>query len=282
MVVLLATLLIAAPIATATLAIPIPSQPPAPGVPPAPTTGPATTTAPATTTSPVSGTILLKLGSAGDLVKDLQRALRKRGLKVSVDGSFGRQTRAAVRILQRRMNLRATGKADAKLLKRLGIAVRTVASAPVGASAPVTSGARYLRAFPVNGTHTYTDDFGAPRATQSHQGNDVMADKGTPVVAVADGVIDRLTRVETGLGGIWIWLRDTEGNTFYYAHLDTIADGLADGSAVAVGQQIGTVGNTGDARYGAPHLHFEIHPGGAGAIDPYTELLAVDPNPPTR
>jgi murein DD-endopeptidase MepM/ murein hydrolase activator NlpD len=280
-VVLLTTLLVAVPMAAAA-SLPSPTEPPAPGVPPAP--GPGTTAVAPTTTSPTtaSGTTTeLKLGSAGDVVRDLQRALRRRGIKIHVDGTYGRQTRAAVRILQRRMHLTATGKANAAFLKRLGIRVRTVASSPVGLTAP-SGGGRYLHAFPVNGDHTYSDDFGAPRATQSHQGNDIMAARGTPVVAVADGVIDRLTRVETGLGGIWIWLRDAEGNTFYYAHLDTIADGLTDGSTVAVGQQIGTVGNTGDARYGATHLHFEIHPGGAGATDPYTELLAVDPNPPTR
>jgi murein DD-endopeptidase MepM/ murein hydrolase activator NlpD len=220
------------------------------------------------------------------MVRDLQRELRRRGIRIRVDGQYGRSTRAGVRILQRRMKLRATGRADAKLLRRLGIQLRAVASSPPSAGlgsqlAPAT-GARYLRTFPVQGEHTYFDDFGAPRGSHTHQGNDVMAAKGTPVVAVADGVIDRLTRVETGLGGIWIWLKDGEGNTFYYAHLDSIAPLLEEGTAVAVGQVIGNVGNTGDARYGADHLHFEIHPGGGGAIDPFTELLAVDPNPPTR
>jgi murein DD-endopeptidase MepM/ murein hydrolase activator NlpD len=216
------------------------------------------------------------------MVMDLQRELRRRGIKIKVDGQFGRTTRAAVRIMQRRMKVKSTGRADAKFLRRLGIQVRAVASAPatpVGLSAP-TGGARYLRVFPVQGDHTYFNDWGAPRGSRSHQGNDIMADKGTPTVAVADGRIKRLTRQPTGLGGIWIWLIDTEGNEYYYAHLDTIAPLLEEGTAVAAGQVIGTVGNTGDAAYGADHLHFEIHPGGGGAVNPFTELISVDPNPP--
>jgi murein DD-endopeptidase MepM/ murein hydrolase activator NlpD len=241
----------------------------------------------------------LRLGSTGTDVADLQRVLRSRGLRVSVDGSYGASTRTAVRSLQKRLRLRATGVVTPALLRRLGIQVRTVASgtgaapatdpaaavpAPSGAAvAPVTGrSGQYLKVFPVNGRNTYTDDYGAPRGQGAHEGNDLMAARGTPVVAVADGVIDRLTRVETGLGGIWIWMSDRAGNEYYYAHLDTISPGLQPGSRVAVGQQIGTVGNTGDARYGAPHLHFEIHPGGGGAINPYRELLAVDPDGPTR
>lgn len=219
------------------------------------------------------------MGSSGDMVMDLQRELRRRGIKIRVDGKFGRSTRAGVRIMQRRMKAKATGRADAKFLRRLGIQVRAVASTPAGLGAP-TGGARYLRVFPVQGEHTYFDDWGAPRGSRSHQGTDVMADKGTPVVAVADGTIKRLTREPTGLGGIWIWLLDTEGNEYYYAHLDSIVPLLEAGTAVAAGQVIGAVGNTGDAAYGADHLHFEIHPGGGGAVNPFTELISVDPNPP--
>jgi murein DD-endopeptidase MepM/ murein hydrolase activator NlpD len=223
------------------------------------------------------------MGSRGAMVRDLQRELRRRGVRVPMDGRFGKLTRAGVRILQRRFDMKATGRADTALLRRLGIRVRRVASAPAGAQAAVpAAGALYLKVFPVAGKHTYFNDWGAPRGTHSHQGNDVMADKGTPVVAVTDGVIDRLTRVETGLGGIWIWLKDGAGNTFYYAHLDSIAPFLEEGTPVAAGQEIGAVGNTGDARYGADHLHFEIHPGGAGAVNPFSELIAVDPTPPTQ
>ncbi len=210
-------------------------------------------------------------------MKALQRKLRVRGIRVPVDGSYGRQTRAGVRILQRKLRLPVTGIADATLLSKLGLKIRAVASAPVATPA-APAAAQYLKAFPVTGTYSFANDYGAARSQGSHQGNDIMSPRGTPVVAVADGTIKRLTRVETGLGGVWIWLVDTAGNEYYYAHLNDIVAGLDAGSKVAAGQQIGTVGNTGDARFGAAHLHFEIHPGGGGAINPYTDLVALDPN----
>jgi|GEM_PF-545286 len=265
---------------------PIPEQFPSatPGAAPAGATAPApaagTPTPAAAARAPVGATIapagVLRVGSSGSDVKSLQRKLRLKGIRVPVDGSYGPQTRAAVRILQRKLHLKPTGIADATLLTKLGVKIRQIASTPV-ATAPVVAAATYLKAFPVVGNHSYSDDFGAARHQGSHEGNDIMAARGTPVVAVADGVIKRLTRVETGLGGIWIWLRDTKGNEYYYAHLTDISAGLTEGAKVAVGQQIGTVGNTGDARYGATHLHFELHPGGGGAVDPYTDLVAVDP-----
>jgi len=94
---------------------------------------------------------------------------------------------------------------------------------------------------------------------------------------VDDAVVHGLSRVETGLGGIYVWLKRADGVQYYYAHLNTVAEGLDVGSAVAVGQVIGTVGNTGDARHGAPHLHFEIRPDGVTTINPYQHLVAVDP-----
>ncbi len=253
------------------------SAPPADvGVAPAP---PAVTT-PATTPAVAApdGRGLTPRSGGAD-VKALQRKLRVKGIRVPVDGKYGARTRAGVRILQRKWNLKATGIADAVFLARLGIKVRAVASTPPAAPA-ATATARYLKVFPVKGTHQLTKSWGAYRASlggQSHQGEDIMAPHGTPAVAVADGTIKRLTRIATGLGGIYIWLVDKAGNEYYYAHLADIGPGLDAGSTVTAGQQIGTVGNTGDASWGAPHLHFELHPGGGSAIDPYADLLALDP-----
>lgn len=216
------------------------------------------------------------MGSSGSDVKLLQRKLRLKGIRVPVDGAYGPRTRAGVRILQRKLRLKPTGIADAALLKKLGVKIRQIASTPA-ATPPAVATAKYLKTFPVVGVYSYESDFGAPRHQGSHEGNDIMAARGTPLVAVADGVIKRLTRDETGLGGIWVWLRDKQGNEYYYAHMNEIVAGLTEGSKVAVGQQIGTVGNTGDARYGATHVHFEIHPGGGGAVDPYSDLVSVDP-----
>jgi len=296
-VVLLATLLLCVSSAMAVdVTMPSPSGQLAPGAPPLGTdTGTLTTGAgaPAATVGTLLGLRPLKMGLSGPDVRQLQGLLRKRGLKVVLDGAFGPGTRTAVKALQRRLHASATGVATLKFLKRLGVSVRTVASGTTtAATAPVDTTtaiagpnaalAHYLKAFPVRGKHTYTNDFGQPRGQGPHQGNDILAARFTPIIAVADGVIERMTRVETGLGGIWIWERDDQGNTYYYAHMQEIAAGLEAGSRVTVGQQLGSVGNTGDARYTVTHLHFEIHPGGGAPISPYTDLLLVDPTPPKQ
>jgi murein DD-endopeptidase MepM/ murein hydrolase activator NlpD len=296
-VVLLSALLIGTSSALA-IKVDVPSAPsgtlrsgaPPAGSPQAPVTATNPTGAVGTVTA---GLRTLRLGLRGDDVTDLQTELRRRGFRVSVDGAYGPATARAVRRLQKRLRMRADGIATVTLLRRVGVQSRSVASGG-GVSAPVPAGvavrtvpaasparaatALYLKAFPVAGTtYTYTDDWGAPRGQGPHQGNDIMAPRGTPLLAVADGVVDRVTRVETGLGGLWVWLRDTKGHEYYYAHMHTIAANIQPGTRVTVGQQLGTIGNTGDARYGAPHLHFEIHPGGGGAVNPYADLRAVDP-----
>ncbi len=255
------------------VAIDLPSDTPTPAA--APAAAPAAQAPAAALVAP--RTVRLRIGSRGPTVRTLQRVLRKRGHRfVRVDGAFGPATRRAVRREQRRLRMRVTGVADARFLRRLGIQASSVAASPATFAGPVL-GARWLRTFPVLGEYQYIDSFGAARHQGSHEGTDVMADTGTPLVAVADGTIIRMTRTERGLGGIYIWLRDTAGNEYYYAHMASIAEGLEEGSRVAVGQVVGTVGNTGDARHTAPHLHFEIHPGGGGAVNPYSDLRAVDP-----
>ena len=219
--------------------------------------------------------VRLRIGSVGAAVRDLQRELRRRGIPVKVDGEFGPATKKAVKRMQRRFRMTATGIADAPLLKRLGLQTRAAASAPVTAPATLTT-SQYLKVFPVVGKYQYTDDFGAPRHQGPHQGIDIMADRNTPLVAVADAVVSRLSRVEDGLGGIYVWLRRADGVEYFYAHMQSIATGLAEGSKVTAGQVIGAVGNTGDARYGATHCHFEIRPNGT-PVDPYPHLVAVDP-----
>ena len=131
---------------------------------------------------------------------------------------------------------------------------------------------RYV--FPVFGANAkFSDDYGAPRAgTGWHHGNDIFAPIGTPLLAVADGVLSKVG-VNT-LGGNRLWLRDDLGNTYYYAHLSGYAAGVADGVRVRAGAIIGFVGNTGQAITTPPHLHFEVHPGDGESVDPYPYLLA--------
>jgi len=132
--------------------------------------------------------------------------------------------------------------------------------------------------FPVNGPHSFIDDWGFPRSGgRRHRGNDIFAKEGTPVVAVTDGYIDEWTPKEKGLGGIVLWVRGYDNNRYYYAHLQKIAPGITLGSKVAAGQVIGYVGNTGNARTTPHHLHFQIHPGGGEPINPYPFLVASDP-----
>ncbi len=129
--------------------------------------------------------------------------------------------------------------------------------------------------FPVVGSYTYTDTFGAYRAdmpNKRHEGDDIFASYGTPVVAVQDGVITGLST--TPIGGNNIHLTTSRGDYFYYAHLSRFATGLVQGQRVVAGQTIGYVGNTGDAKTTSPHLHFEIHPDGGPAVDPTPYLDA--------
>lgn len=120
---------------------------------------------------------------------------------------------------------------------------------------------------PVDGFHTFTDTWGAPRSGgRRHEGVDFMAARGTPVAAVTDGVIKRLRT--GGLGGITVRLVDAKGDEYYYAHLDSRAPGLSVGQEVRAGGLLGTVGTTGNSPDHIPHLHWEFLPGGGKAVNP--------------
>jgi murein DD-endopeptidase MepM/ murein hydrolase activator NlpD len=115
---------------------------------------------------------------------------------------------------------------------------------------------------PVRGVQpaALTDDWAEPRGggTRAHHAIDIMAPAGTPVLAAADGRIEKL--FQSNLGGTTIYERSTDGGiVYYYAHLDHYAPTLVEGQMVRAGQEIAAVGATGDADPGAPHLHFEIH-----------------------
>ncbi len=125
-------------------------------------------------------------------------------------------------------------------------------------------GHRY--ACPVEPPYSYIDTFGAPRpGGRTHQGVDIMAPYGARELAYTDGVISA-ERSNT-LGGITLWLDGDDGNQYYYAHLSRYA--APQGARVGAGQHIAYLGNSGDARYTAPHLHFEVHPGGGAVVNPY-------------
>jgi hypothetical protein len=142
--------------------------------------------------------------------------------------------------------------------------------------------------FPVVGPVKFYDDFGAPRSQGSHQGNDIMAARGRPVVAAERGRV----RIYRGSwrAGCMLYLYGASGTTYLYIHLNddlttrddnratdcrrgvAYAPNLRNGQRVGAGRLIGYVGNSGDARGGAPHLHFELHPNGGRAVSPYRWL----------
>ncbi|GAC1411140.1 MAG: hypothetical protein NVSMB57_05560 [Actinomycetota bacterium] len=122
---------------------------------------------------------------------------------------------------------------------------------------------------PVNGAHGLDNNFGEPRPGGPHQGDDLPSNPGTPVVSVMPSrVVDVVSGGWMGKGVI---IRDALRNEYWYAHLAVSV--VSQGQALAAGEQIGRVGCTG--RCSGPHLHFEYHPNGNAAQDPYKLLHAV-------
>lgn len=133
----------------------------------------------------------------------------------------------------------------------------------------VTIAAEPALAFPVEGrgAGAVQSFFGADRdgGQRSHHGVDMFAPRGTPVLAAAEGTVSRV-RV-TPRGGKVVWLRDhARGQSLYYAHLDSQL--VANGARVRIGDTLGLVGNSGNARTTPPHLHFGIYRRGEGPVDP--------------
>ncbi|MFZ6002821.1 MAG: M23 family metallopeptidase [Actinomycetota bacterium] len=182
--------------------------------------------------------------------------------------------RTAERLVEGRIQLEA---ARAALLeaRRASVAARFNLAVFAAGSEIVI----YGFVFPVGDPHTFGDSFGAPRMTgttyeHAHQGTDIMAPAGTPLLAAERGIITKMgTDV---LGGTKIWVKGESGTYYYYAHLSAFAEGMANGLVVEAGAVIGFVGTTGNARGGSPHLHFEIHPDGGPAVNPYPLLKVVD------
>ncbi len=125
----------------------------------------------------------------------------------------------------------------------------------------------------IHDSNSFVDTWGAPRSGgRAHKGTDVMAPYDVPVYAFTTGVI---TRMNSGnLGGIQLYLMGDDGNEYFYAHLSGYADASYVGKRVEAGELIAYNGDTGNAR-GTPHVHFELHPGGGGAINPYPYLRAA-------
>lgn len=210
-------------------------------------------------------------GESGDRVRRLQQAIVDAGvtLRGGVDGVFGSATAAAVMNVQRQSGLQVTGVVNAATAAVLGL---EGSAAP--ADSPVATVA--ISVFPVQGACGFTDTWHDARSGgRLHLGVDIIAARGKLIYAVADGTITKVYRDAPGtLAGNGIRLTMDDGTYFFYAHLDTFAEGITEGARVTAGQVLGTNGSTGNA--GAPHLHFEVHPDGGAAVNPYPIVKAVD------
>ena len=230
------------------------------------TVAPATTTtiAPATTATPVLLSIesLPKRGDKNDATRVIQTVLVAAGIEIKggIDGVFGIATTIAVQKFQTAQNLSVTGRVDYATALKLNIV-----------SPPVV----LLDVFPVQGLCAFVDTWHAPRGSdRQHLGVDIIAPQGQLLYAAADGVIGKVTQDGPGkISGNALRLVKADGTYFFYAHMKSFAAGIVEGSVVKAGQVIGLVGMTGT---GSPHLHFEVHPGGGEAVNPYPVVKAVD------
>jgi Peptidase family M23 len=175
-------------------------------------------------------------------------------------------------------------------MRRLVVLICSLMLAAGAAAAPRRGVPRLI--FPVVGSVAYHDDFGEPRAGGTHQGIDVVAARHAPAVAVEPGTVEFWTT--SASAGCMLYLHGDSGTTYLYIHLNNdltgrndnrgecvagtaYAPGLNNRAHVVAGQLIGFVGDSGDADGIHPHLHFEVHPGGGAAVDPYPYLRKAQP-----
>ncbi len=224
-----------------------------------------------TTSAPVGEGGFAKYGERGERVLALQSALVKAGvtLRGGVDGDFGGGTSAAVMDFQRANGLSVTGKVSDSTAAKLGLERMPEPAAPDASSVE-------LEVFPVQGKCYYGDSWGYARSGgRVHLGVDIIAPEGKLLYAATDGTITKVyTDYPGSLAGNGVRLAMADGTYFFYAHMVAVADGIEVGSKVKAGQIVGQVGNTGNS--GTPHLHFEVHPQGGAAVNPYPIVKAID------
>ena len=229
----------------------------------APVATPVAAVAPATG-SPITIDSLPVRGQTSENVRTLQNALINSGIEVKggADGVFGVATSVAIGKFQSAQGMNVSTALDAPTAAALGL-IPSLAEL----------GLPTLQAFPVQGRCGFTDSWQATRpGGRKHEGVDIIGARGLAIYAVADGVI---TKMLTGgaLSGNSIRLTIADGTYFFYAHLDGFAAGLSAGQSVRAGQIIGYLGATGAT---SNHLHFEVHPQGGAAVNPYPIVKAVD------
>lgn len=210
-------------------------------------------------------------GEKGDRVLALQSALVEAGvaLRGGVDGDYGGGTSAAVMDFQRANGLSVTGKVSDATAAKLGLERMPAPAEPDVSSVE-------LDVFPVQGKCYYGDTWHYARGGgRLHLGVDIITTQGKLLYAVADGTITKVyTDYPGSLSGNGVRLTMADGTYFFYAHMVAVADGIEVGTKVKAGQIVGQVGSTGNS--GTPHLHFEVHPQGGAAVNPYPIVKAID------
>jgi murein DD-endopeptidase MepM/ murein hydrolase activator NlpD len=202
------------------------------------------------------------------------------------DGDFGSATTRAISAFQRERGFEETGEFDLRTYVVLMASTSTDSSSTGSSPASTGSGTTSSTAsggeptkvqiFPVQGPCWFTDTWQAPRSGgRVHQGVDIIAPTGKAVYAVADGTITRVFFDRPGsLGGNAVRLTAADGTYFHYAHFSKFGEGIEVGTKVKLGQVIGYVGSTGNSS--TPHLHFEYHPNGGAAVNPYPIVKPIN------
>jgi peptidoglycan hydrolase-like protein with peptidoglycan-binding domain len=230
---------------------------------------------------------LPKMGDTGESVKSLQNLLITAGIAVrgGADGKFGAATKNAISAFQKAQGLTTTGSLNLQTALYVGFipglttnpAINPTPTTTTPTTTPAPSGPAVVpTVFPMLGPCWFSDTWKAPRSGgRHHEGVDIIAKSGTPIYAVSNGTITRVFLDRPGsLGGNAVRLTAADGTYFHYAHLSAFAEGAGLGATVVAGQVIGYNGSTGSSS--TPHLHFEYHPFGGAAVNPYPLIKAID------
>ncbi len=240
-----------------------------------------------TTAGALTGDGSLKKGATGDGVKALQDVLVKAGFMTRSEvntgyGTFGAKTEAALKAFQAKNNLEQTGAVGPKTLAALN-------ASAAGGKTPVQSGGTGATAGGASAKNGYVyplpsqyrtinradkpgegeGEFGTSRGggARSHKGIDIEAPVGTPVSAIKGGTATVLS--QPGGAGLYVSIEHTDGTSSQYFHLDTAKAKVGDTFKVTAGQQIGTVGRSGNTPPGGDtHLHFQVRNASGVTVDP--------------
>lgn len=205
-------------------------------------------------------------GQRNDAVRLIQEKLIANSIEVKggADAIFGLATSIALGNFQTTRGLKVTSAVDLPTAIALGVLPDLA-----------TLGIPQITVFPVQGRCSFIDSWLEPRpGGRKHEGVDIIGVKGLALYAVADGTITKMYGADAALSGNALRLTTADGSYFFYAHLDSFAPTIAVGSTVKAGQVVGYLGSTGNT--GSPHLHFEVHPKGGDAVNPYPVVKAVD------